>query len=100
MEMKYYNASNNFKAPIPREPKPYTPPVKSGEIIIPQKPENSEKELISLPSCPQIKKKWSIENKDDMFLLGLILVLLMNQCDDYVLLFILGYLLFVNKGKA
>ncbi len=97
MEMKYYNASNNFKTPIPREPKPYKPPVTRGEIIIPQKPENQEKDIIFQPSDSQTKEKWSLENKDNMILLGLIFVLLMNQCDDYILLLILGFLLFADK---
>jgi len=30
---------------------------------------------------------------DELIIMGVILVLIMNQCDDYLLLLILGYLL-------
>lgn len=103
MEMKYYNASNNFKAPIRREPKPYIPhPKLSGEVIIPQKVEEtveSEPFIQKECECKNVKENQFtiIDNQDDLLLMGLILLLLINHCNDYLLILVLGYLLFCDK---
>ncbi len=103
MEMKYYNASNNFSAPIPREPRPYRPP---------QKPIYEPKPCVEPPieipeelpcSCEDIKpvivpKSTPSFDKDDFLLIGLILILLMNGCEDYLLLIVLGYLLITGNN--
>jgi len=105
MEMKYYNASNNFKAPIPREPKPYKPPEPIySEIIIPKVPQEenpiqSEESIVDCEDCNNIHetKVLTKVNQDDYILLGLILLLLVNGCDDYLLLLVLGYILINGK---
>ena len=89
--MKYYNPSNNFKAPIPREPKPYKPPVPKAEVIFPRQPEMREKEIIfpengtpeeTIPkeSIPE-HKKFQL-SQDDLVILGVLFLLILNSCDD------------------
>lgn len=107
--MKYYNPSNNFRAPIPREPKPYTPPQrKKTEVVIPRAPGDGAAHAEQLQPEKAAEQKPCREmecdkpavfkpNQDDILLLGLILVLLANNCDDYLLLIILGYLLLSGK---
>ncbi len=102
MEMKYYNASNNFKAPIPREPKPYRPPQKPIYEPKPYQEEPVESaEEIPCPCeeiTPVVTKNSALSfDQDDYLLIGLILILLMNGCDDYLLLIVLGYLLITGK---
>ena len=103
MEMKYYNASNNFSAPIPREPRPYQPPqrnfyeskpVKEPIVTdtVDEEPCQGEEAVPVLVNKPEVNF-----NKDDYILIGLILILLMNGCDDWLLLIVLGYLLFTGK---
>lgn len=113
MEMKYYNPSNNFKAPIPREPRPYRPPRQKAEVILPIRPEvlpEPEPELelepeplpvTELSECaPEAEKqKLFPAEQDDLLLLGLIFILLSNHCEDYLLLIVLGYLLLADKRK-
>ncbi len=103
MEMKYYNSSNNFRAPIPREPKPYRPPEPVKEVVIPQAPEPQEEISVSdVPKAEDIiaeKNKKTEFSQDDLLLLGLIFLLLLNSCDDYLLLLILGYL-FISGRKG
>ena len=102
MEMKYYNASNNFSAPIPREPKPYRPPQKP--IYEPKpvaEPPIPLPEEVPCP-CEEIEPTITVKpgvsfDRDDYLLIGLILILLMNGCDDYLLLIVLGYLLIAGK---
>lgn len=121
MEMKYYNPSNNFKAPIPREPKPYSPPSHGkAEILIPRpvtmpyeqktddrtfgrestftehrRGEEATLEAESLCNCAGGEKtNHGTITRDEWLLLGLILVLFLNGCDDYILLAVLGYLVF------
>ncbi len=94
--MKYYNPSNNFKAPIPREPKPYKPPVPRAEVIFPHPPEAEEQER-TFPEEPikngavQTSKKFQL-SQDDLVILGVMFLLILNSCDDYLLLAVLGYL--------
>lgn len=102
MEMKYYNPSNNFSAPIPREPKPYTPPrQKAPEVVIPKVPEKKaeppKEEILKKHEEPE--QKLSLD-MDDIIILGLILVLLANGCEDYLLLAVLGYLLLSGKKST
>ncbi|MBE7048643.1 MAG: hypothetical protein E7393_04660 [Ruminococcaceae bacterium] len=110
MEMKYYNASNHFKAPIPREPKPYMTSDPRHEIVVPQKPietYHEQKEFFQEDggslSCEPTEKghdvSW-ISDKDDLILLGLILLLLFNNCEDYFLLLILGYIFLAGKSDT
>ena len=94
MEMKYYNPSNNFKAPIKREPKPYRPPETKREIVIPRSPVTIETKTVEQPACGPLKanKKTKALSQDDLLILGIILLLLLNSCEDYLLLLTLGYL--------
>lgn len=97
MEMKYYNPSNNFRAPIPREPKPYSPPRQpEGEIITP-KPAQTVQETEPVQEQEICKREEKpLLSTDDVIILGLILVLISNGCEDYLLLAVLGYLLFAK----
>lgn len=130
MEMKYYNPSNNFRAPIPREPKPYSPPSRSqSEILVPRpvkapyekvkdsgahraeemlKDTEYENEMqLNHKELPcDLKRETTTKhpaaappmNRDEWLLVGVILVLLLNGCDDYILLAVLGYLVFSFRG--
>ena len=100
MEMKYYNPSNNFRAPIPREPKPYIPqkPIREERFYDKDKevqPMPEQRETLPEPECEKkaIVKKREL-NQDDLLILGLLFLLLLNSCDDYLLLFALGFLFF------
>ncbi len=121
MNMKYYNASNHFSAPIKREPKPYSPYQRRPEVIIPQKPQPpaAQNQDPARPESfgyrPEAKAdihsvhgdnaqgKRSLQNlnlnnlrADDLLLLGIIALLIWNSCDDTFLLLALGYLFFVG----
>lgn len=101
MEMKYYNPSNNFSAPIKREPKPYMPPrQKIPEVVIPKVPEYPVMQQTKESQIEVKKEKHYQIDVDDILIMGLILILIANQCDDYLLLAALGFLLFSGKGKA
>ncbi len=107
MEMKYYNPSNNFKAPIPRvkrEPKPYIPPPEAEEQML------FEPKLAQFDETEQESKKeqdlsyrrnkssfFGVLSQDDVIILGIIFLLLLNSCDDYLLLLALGYLFISGK---
>lgn len=80
MVTNYYNASNNFSAPIRREPKPYTARQEA-------KPEKTEHVL------PLAAKKEQTVDKDTLLILGLILLLFMSGCEDTLLILALLYLL-------
>lgn len=101
---KYYNSSNNFQAPVKREPKPYSPYTTKDEIIVPQRPKIDENVLTeaSLPVCEGENKQIVQKNEnnfelslktDDLLLLGLILMLLPKAKDNLLLILALGYLL-------
>ncbi len=102
MEMKYYNPTNNFRAPIPRakrEPKPYTPPVveEASERQIQKPPVFEEENLVEEKYHKPVEKHektgiLSDLSQDDIIILGIIFLLLLNSCDDYLLLLVLGYL--------
>ena len=104
MEMKYYNPSNNFRAPIPREPKPYIPReqvepervFRRSEPEIPEPPEELPELTIGEgQKAVSLKKEL---NQDDLLILGLIFLLLMNSCEDYLLLFALGFLFLSGRS--
>ena len=79
MVTNYYNSSNNFSAPIRREPKPYHPKT---EILEETKEiKHSKKNVLDTLDT------------DTVVILGLLLLLLMSDCNDTLLLIALGYLL-------
>ncbi|MBR7163987.1 MAG: hypothetical protein IKD21_03365 [Clostridia bacterium] len=102
MEMKYYNPSNNFRAPIPRvkrEPKPYIPPPEAEKPDTQQLKTSVFEEMQTEPEIqpkPLAKREktdvFGKLSQDDMIILGIIFLLLLNSCDDYLLLLVLGYL--------
>lgn len=94
---KYYNRSNNFKAPIKKEPKPYNPYSYRSEIIEPKRYEedkaieNNERQEIA-----ELKESSSLGlslKTDDLLLIGLIILLLPKAKDNLLLIIGLGYLL-------
>ena len=106
--MKYYNPSNNFRAPIPREPKPYRPPRPVEEVISPRPISQveevcEEQEPEVTETCkPQFsfKKEKKFElSQDDLVILGVMFLLILNSCDDYLLLAVLGYLFLSGQNK-
>ncbi len=103
MNMKYYNASNNFSAPIQREPKPYRPYEKRSEVIVPQRPERREQHVEKkedvLVTTPKREFTLNSLKTDDLLLLGIIILLFLDGCDDYLLLLVLGYLFFVGLDQ-
>ncbi len=112
MNMKYYNASNNFSAPVKREPKAYSSYTRTPEIIVPQRPlrteyaenkQHASPPPLRTPEMPIVpaphkhtgkSKELNLSNMkpDDLLLLGIITLLVWNSCDDTLLLLILGYL--------
>lgn len=120
MEMKYYNPSNHFRAPIPREPKPYKPPsYGKTEVLVPQsaeavrggkterpmndvlanggyegepRPRDERVEVREKALPPVNQPKAPPMNRDERLMIGLLLLLIMNGCEDYLLLLVLGYL--------
>lgn len=109
MEMKYYNPSNNFRAPIPREPKAYRPPQGIMESACESK---KEKESPKVPLNSEIQKTEKHEickeesknilgnlTQDDIVILGVLFLLLINSCDDYLLLLALGFLFISGRQK-
>ncbi len=108
MNMKYYNASNHFSAPIPRTPKPHEP---SGsyphrrEVVIPKRPSRPEPPPHK-PQTPPQNSAFSSSamnhlnlsdlKPDDLLILGVIALLIFNSCEDTMLLLALGYLFFVG----
>ncbi len=107
MEMKYYNPSNNFRAPIPREPKPYVPQktMAQEQFFIRQEGLQSVPKPQEMPPEPirEERRKASVKKReleqDDLLILGLIFLLLINSCDDYLLLFALGFLFFSGRSE-
>ncbi len=77
MVTNYYNASNNFSAPIRREPKPFRP---CDEC----EPKMQKKETV--------KHSQEMPDRDTMLIVGLILLLLITGCDDTLLLLALLYI--------
>lgn len=84
MVTNYYNASNNFSAPIRREPKPFAPRQEYGREEKREQPDTK---------VPAGETKEQAIDKDTLLLLGLILLLFMSGCEDTLLLFALGYLI-------
>lgn len=87
METKYYNRSNNFSAPIRKEPKPYVP-------LVQKESEDESKEILCQKESKkeeEIKELKKLKN-DDILLLGIIILLLSDSKSDKLLLLALGYL--------
>ena len=83
MVTNYYNSSNNFQAPVRREPKPFRPSCECEEKIV------CEREECSL------KKQEKSLDSDTILILGLIMLLIISGCDDTLLLIALGALIFL-----
>ncbi len=85
MVTNYYNASNNFSAPIRREPKPFRPqPIEREHTRKEEEKEN------------RLKKGRGFLDEidpDSLLIIGLVLLLLFSGCEDKLLLVALGYLL-------
>ena len=96
METKYYNRSNNFSAPIKREPKPYTPKNISKEEEIKKETEFCEQKE---KKPTQIKSVLNSFKSDDLLLLGLIFLLLSDSDTDILLLIALGYIFLSSQDK-
>lgn len=96
METKYYNRSNNFSAPIRREPKPYTPQ----DIY---KEEEIKKECVLCEEKEykpnEIKSILSNFKSDDLLILGIIFLLLSDSNTDILLVFALGYIFLSSHRK-
>lgn len=93
METKYYNRSNNFSAPIKKEPKPYTPAkevYKEENTVIDEHITCEKKEQ----KPKEIKSVLSRLKSDDLLLLGLIFLLMSDSDTDVLLLLALGYIFF------
>lgn len=83
MVTNYYNASNNFSAPIRREPKPFRPYPER------ERPQEREKPEAAVP----VKKGFLNDlDQDTILIIGLIILLLLSGCEDKLLLIALGYL--------
>lgn len=85
MVTNYYNASNNFSAPVRREPKPFRPPSSESEQT---KEHGGEANAVS-------PKKWISEkpDQDAVFIIALVLLLLLSGCNDTLLFVALAYLI-------
>ena len=96
METKYYNRSNNFSAPIRREPKPYTPKNIFKEEEIKKEPEVCEHKENKPTETKSVLNGFK---SDDLLLLGLIFLLLSDSNTDTLLLIALGYIFLSSTGK-
>ncbi len=86
MITNYYNASNNFSAPIRKEPRPYKPQqIMPEHHFVP-----AIREQIECEKKPQFLNKI---DQDTLLLAGLLLLLFFSGCDDMLLLLALCYLL-------
>ena len=83
MVTNYYNSSNNFSAPIRREPKPYRPAHEHEEIVLSEKKQT------------RIKEQEKSLDSDTILILGLIMLLVLSGCEDTLLLIALGALIFL-----
>lgn len=95
METNYYNRSNNFSAPIKKEPKPYIPQnIHKDENHINYKQKDAD------PSSVKEKTNFFKNiNNDDLIILGLIFLLLSDSNDDTLMLIALGYLFISSHLK-
>ena len=90
MVTNYYNASNNFSAPIRREPKPFRPQY-------PERQQDWERERVKergndVKSVPAKKGFLEELDQDTILIIGLVILLLLSGCEDKLLLIALGYL--------
>ena len=86
MYRKYYSYND---MPKPIKPPPPTPAPK----IVPQKTEHGKDIAVQHKGKSFLR---GIEN-DDLILAAVLLVLLMDECDDWLLLAVIAGLLFFNK---
>ena len=92
METTYYNRSNNFSAPIRKEPKPFTPKTLCAEDELLKQTSDCGKEKGA--SC----LKNSVKN-DDLLILALLFLFLSDSNNDTLLLLALLYLLLFSNSK-
>jgi len=95
MQTNYYNRSNNFSAPIRKEPKPYSPAsVRTNE--------DCAKKESKQTSCDKPKDDnrllKNLKN-DDLLILGLIFLFLSDSNDDTLMLLALVYLFLCSQGN-
>ena len=117
MNMKYYNASNHFSAPLRREPKPYSPYQRRPEVIVPQRPPQTRQDSAAAVqeghaqphrepnahAAPAHGARRSLTDlslntlrADDLLLLAVIALLIWSSCDDTLLIIALAYLFFAG----
>ena len=91
MQTNYYNRSNNFSAPIRKEPKPYIPTPVYNE---------SKNEPIKHTPIEAKENDSFLKNikNDDILLLGIIFLLLSDANDDMLMIIALGYI-FLGSSK-
>ena len=90
MVTNYYNASNNFSAPIRREPKPFRPQYPEWQPAWErERVKERENDVKPVPA-----KKGFLEelDQDTILIIGLVILLLLSGCEDKLLLIALGYL--------
>lgn len=101
MVTNYYNASNNFSAPIRKEPKPFSPE-RHGESLIEEPKEScemcTEESLLSAcgnENAPTVQKNHTLlrSDPDTLVLLALLWILLVSDSRDRLLEIALIYLL-------
>ena len=101
MNTKYYNASNNFSAPISREPRPYAPYSYRSETVTPRPAPDSAPPVkkIEAEGAAAVKSARELSLKtDDFLLIGLIILLLPDAENNLMLILILGYLLVMGMN--
>ncbi len=101
MVTNYYNASNNFSAPIRKEPKPFTPehpiePLMEEREILHAEHADEETSPVCYDDHPSsFHKSHALfeTNSDTLVLLALLWLLLTSKSDDRLLEIALIYLL-------
>ena len=91
METTYYNRSNNFSAPIRKEPKPFVPKTLCTDGDFSKQDSDCRKE-----------KKEDLKNivkNDDLLILALLFLFLSDSNNDTLLLLALLYLLLFSSSK-
>lgn len=91
MVTNYYNASNNFSAPIRKEPKPFKPgnTEYESELVFESKKSNG-----NIAKNDIFKSGYPANiDRDTIFIICLIFLLLSSGCEDNILLIALAYLI-------
>lgn len=89
MITNYYNASNNFSAPIRREPKPFRPQESECE----QQQQLPKEQIGKAKTVQHTKGFLDCLNQDSALIISLAVLLLLSECDDMLLFIVLAYLL-------